>query len=758
MGGIMEVNSFLNLLSNVKKSGTGHTARCPSHDDHENSLSIAHQNDKILLNCFAGCRPEEIVSSLGLCMADLFHEEESRSGISLSELSEDKGIPEEFLLSLGITESESSVFIPYRKINGDKATRHRIRTHLSARKGSIWTKGKGETLPYGLWRLQDAKNAEYLTIVEGESDCWTLWFNNFPAIGMPGANTAKKLKPEYLHDIPKVYIIQENDHAGAEFSKGISKKLSSIGYEGSYYIVKMESAKDPNDLYKKSPQEFKNIFQSLLGQSEQSNNHQDSIESSVLYGPIRQEILSTALLQDGAEKSSKTKSLILQLSSLSPLDQDMGIQWMSQIGLGGKAALGAQLRSVKPNGHSSSNKKPLVKTFPDDSPYCWRNKMIRNKEGNPTENMSNYMLLLANHEKWHGRFWWDEVKGISMIDEEVISDHIIADIALWMGSEEKISVRSPGLLEKSIHAVCQDKTRDLIREWIETLPDWDGIFRMDKWPVYALGSAPTPLTRFIGMIIPVSMIARGLNPGIISRYVVILEGPEASGKTRFVRSLGMNWYSDLSIKLDSKEARMILRGTWVVELSELDSLSKSEESKIKAFITDVVDRYVPKYSNNTVSHPRRSIFVGTTNEPEYLRGLTGNTRFIPLVTGRKIDIDIFEGNRKQIFAEALCYYNDHKFGWWEIPKEVLEELEPKRNDRRFFNPYEESLEEWLESREEVYWVDIAEFFLQLKSPEQWKDKSMQMQIAQALRACGWERKSVWREGKTKRAWVRQSKT
>lgn len=61
----MTVNELLQMLDNVREGDNGWTARCPSHDDKQNSLSIGTGDDgRILLKCFAGCSIEEIVDRL----------------------------------------------------------------------------------------------------------------------------------------------------------------------------------------------------------------------------------------------------------------------------------------------------------------------------------------------------------------------------------------------------------------------------------------------------------------------------------------------------------------------------------------------------------------------------------------------------------------------------------------------------------------------------------------------------------------------
>jgi hypothetical protein len=61
------VSDVLSQLANVKPGGNGWTARCPAHDDQHNSLSIGEGIDgKILLNCHAGCKFDQIIERLPL--------------------------------------------------------------------------------------------------------------------------------------------------------------------------------------------------------------------------------------------------------------------------------------------------------------------------------------------------------------------------------------------------------------------------------------------------------------------------------------------------------------------------------------------------------------------------------------------------------------------------------------------------------------------------------------------------------------------
>jgi len=79
----MTLDDFMRRLEGVRPNGKGFTARCPGpahgHGDRHNSLSVTPGDDgRILLNCFTGCSTDDIVSALGLTMADLMPPKDNR--------------------------------------------------------------------------------------------------------------------------------------------------------------------------------------------------------------------------------------------------------------------------------------------------------------------------------------------------------------------------------------------------------------------------------------------------------------------------------------------------------------------------------------------------------------------------------------------------------------------------------------------------------------------------------------------------------
>lgn len=385
---------------------------------------------------------------------------------------------------------------------------------------------------------------------------------------------------------------------------------------------------------------------------------------------------------------------------------------------------------------------------------AWRKGLLLDSKGDPKECASNIALILSNHPEWRGKFCWDTVRTQPLISEDPLTDLLISQVATWLGVRERLPLHNLALLEKEIRAQAMAVPRDLIQEWLASLPPWDGIERLPEWLLDITGAEKNEMGMAASRLIIVAMVARALEPGCIFRIVFVLEGPENSGKTTLVRALGGAWYSNLSTNIETKEAYMAIQGVWVAEMSELEGLSKTEENRLKNFITATKDDWIPKFSNERLSIPRRTIFIGTTNESEYLKGMSGNTRFIPIRTGPIIDIELFREIREQLFAEALAWYKDHKKDWWHLPEEASRQILEARKDRQIENGYKDALNEWLRAHrpEETSWPDIATCFLKIDL-EKWKDKNLQMQIAQALRLLGWEKRTVRREGTVRKVWI-----
>ncbi len=173
--------------------------------------------------------------------------------ICLKDLAKAKHLPADFLRDLGLTDlPEGGVAIPYYD-ETDQEIIVKRRSACSAGEGYKppygWPKGR-PLAAYGQWKLDEANRAGFCIIVEGESDCWALWYHKLPALGLPGSSTAKTLEIEYVAALQKVYIVREPDQGGETFVKLVVERLRKIGFQGQAFELRMpKGVKDPAELH-----------------------------------------------------------------------------------------------------------------------------------------------------------------------------------------------------------------------------------------------------------------------------------------------------------------------------------------------------------------------------------------------------------------------------------------------------------------------------------------------------------------------------
>jgi hypothetical protein len=184
--------------------------------------------------------------------------------ITLAGLARHKALPVDYLAGLGLHDlPEGGVGIPFRDGAG-RTVAVKTRTALEAGKGSYWPKGQ-RLMIYGEDRLEDAAQADYRILVEGESDCWTLWFHHFPALGLPGANTVgKTLTLGHIGSRRRLFVIQEPGQGGEAFVANVAERVRSLGWDGEVFSVRLDGSKDPSELHTKNQEGFKAAFQAAL--------------------------------------------------------------------------------------------------------------------------------------------------------------------------------------------------------------------------------------------------------------------------------------------------------------------------------------------------------------------------------------------------------------------------------------------------------------------------------------------------------------
>jgi predicted P-loop ATPase len=189
----------------------------------------------------------------------------------------------------------------------------------------------------------------------------------------------------------------------------------------------------------------------------------------------------------------------------------------------------------------------------------------------------------------------------------------------------------------------------------------------------------------------IAAVARIFEPGCQVKTALILTGDQDAGKSTFFKVLASPpWFDDSMGKFSDTDQVLKLHQVWFIEWAELENFKQRGTESLKAFISCSVDRVRPPYAKAPEATPRQSIFVGTTNENEFLSDTTGNSRFlvIPIPRGWRIPLELVEAERDRFWAAVVSYYKAGE-QWHLTPQE-------KEQQRRVNASFEEE-DVWAES-------------------------------------------------------------
>lgn len=280
---------------------------------------------------------------------------------------------------------------------------------------------------------------------------------------------------------------------------------------------------------------------------------------------------------------------------------------------------------------------------------------ITNKELQPTkyhpDNIRHAFVALGITAHRNEFTHEDEVEGGALEGRDVTD---IADILSSQFARKLQFTASSAAIKREITALAHENRFHPVIEYLESLK-WDGVRRIDNWLFTYLGVDDTPLHREFAAKTLIAAVRRIKHPGIKFDTMLVLEGPQGVGKSTVLRVLAVSeaWYCEsLNLRGDEKQRAEILAKAWIAECQELDGLNKLGSENLKKFLSESTDTYRKPYEKHAQQYPRHCIIVGTTNESDYLRDITGNRRFWP-VKVQRIDLAGVEAIRDQLWAEAV---------------------------------------------------------------------------------------------------------
>lgn len=344
----------------------------------------------------------------------------------------------------------------------------------------------------------------------------------------------------------------------------------------------------------------------------------------------------------------------------------------------------------------------------------WQEKLSINKSGQIKDDLQNLVLIIQNDENLKGIAYNQHRDGIdtkgSLPWKQIKTGWSDSDMsALKVYFDKTYGVWSPTKIREALIAVAAERSYHPIKEYLNSLPAWDGIERLNTLLIDYLGAEDNEYSRAVIRKTLVAAVARIYEPGTKFDSVLILNGPQGIGKSTFFARLGTRWFSDsLTINdMRDKAAAEKLQGYWLLELGELAGIKKTDVETVKSFVTRTDDKYRASYGVNVESHPRQCVIVGTTNsEGGFLRDITGNRRFWPVrVSGNGVKKAWELQEVDQIWAEALYVYKNGEDLFLkgdEAQIAVSEQADAMETDDR-----EGLVREYLEKRLPVNWNSMS---------------------------------------------------
>lgn len=337
----------------------------------------------------------------------------------------------------------------------------------------------------------------------------------------------------------------------------------------------------------------------------------------------------------------------------------------------------------------------------------WQTQLTRNpKTGKVEDTLNNAVLVMekdiklqgfggidtfANQPTKKGSLpWWkyDET-------DATWTDGDLAELSLYL--EKYYGIINRQNIKTARTAVWNRHAFHPIRDYLNSL-EWDGTARLDTLLVDYLGAQDNAYTRAVTRKFFVAAVARVLKPGTQFDEILTLEGPQGCGKSQFIRRIaGDDWVNDSMQTFTGKEAYEALQGSWFVEVAELAANRRADVNQSKHFISKQSDKFRKAYAELTGNYKRQCVFVGTTNQADFLRDMTGNRRWwIVNVSGsgtKNIWKDL-EEERDQIFAEAKHFFEAGETMFLDdATKKMAEEVQ---EEYRYKSVREDLIAEYLE--------------------------------------------------------------
>lgn len=297
----------------------------------------------------------------------------------------------------------------------------------------------------------------------------------------------------------------------------------------------------------------------------------------------------------------------------------------------------------------------------------WRGRLKVTEKGGIAQTIENVVLILQHDPSLAGRLAFNEMSH-NIVAVQALPWRAVSGESQWVDADdaalryylEKVyGLSGKDKIFDAVNVVAMQHSFHPVRDYLDACA-WDGVPRVETLLVDYLGAEDNEYTRAVTRKSLVAAVARIYRPGCKFDYMLTLRGRQGLGKSALIAKLGGPWFSDSFTTMQGKDAYEQVQGVWIMEVGELAGMRKAEAETIKLYVSKQADRFRPAYGRRLQEFPRQCIFIGTTNETQFLRDTTGNRRFWVVDTPNTPDHDLWSDltpeTVAQVWGEAVQLY------------------------------------------------------------------------------------------------------
>jgi Virulence-associated protein E len=359
-------------------------------------------------------------------------------------------------------------------------------------------------------------------------------------------------------------------------------------------------------------------------------------------------------LSDWAPLHADPAALLAELIANAPPFDAEALNWRSRLNAAGRNA-GYTYRGDAPNLSLALAFEPRLK-----GRFAW--------------NAFRHRIEVIHKTPWCPSEWWDATS-LTPIGHRALRDADITELGNYLTHTYDFGACSTTASRSAINATAEAHIFDELNDWVDALPQWDGVARLDGWLVtYAGADTEAHEVEYLALIrskFVMQVLNRALHPGAKAGYALAFGAIQGAYKDTTIDAMFAPYCVEGAPPPNTNQADFAraLAGAMVVHIAEMSGWLKADAQDQKAALTRCVDHGRPAYGYEHRAYPRRACFIFSLNPIDIAQDATGDRRkWGVYTTTERVNIEALRRDRDQLLAEALHRLKSGE-RYWPTPEE-----------------------------------------------------------------------------------------